>query len=368
MILSALQLRNFRKHTESAVQFSPGLNFLTGGNGAGKTTILEAVYYLCTTRNFKGVPDEELTSFGSSGFALSGIFSENSEIPVSIIYSTETGKRQYTRSGKNIHRASEVIGKFPVTLLTPEDHAITQGSPAGRRKFIDSVIAQESALYLSTLLKYNHILSSRSVLLKKLNEHYSPSTADELEVWDEQLITEGSFLVSYRLKFLKELNEFLAQVYGNIMHNEEQPLAEYTPEYGSDPAAFLRSELQRRRNEEIRRGMNLSGPHRDDIAFSINTLPLRLYGSQGQHKTFQIALRFAQFFYLKEKTGTSPIFLLDDVFGEVDRYRAGRISEYLRQVGQAFITVTDLPNINFFERTSGDSFFTISNGVITRGE
>ncbi len=368
MILDNLNLKNFRIHKSNSLQFSPHLNFIVGGNGQGKTSLLESMYFLCTTKNFKTTSDREMLRFGEEMYEIDGNFSGFGDNNVKIRYSDAEAKRNYILNNKIISRSQEVIGKFPVVLLTPEDHALTQGSPAERRKFADTVVSQSSALYLETLLDYNKTLKQRTVVLNKLRENYRSSLQDELDAWDMKLVRAGTELTRMRRNFLNEFSVFIHQAYRTIMASEEVPEVQYISVFQPDEEISeisFAKKLVSRRNEEIRRSANLTGPHRDDLLFLVNGKSLKVFGSQGQHKTFQVALRFAQFFFLKEKTGQNPVFLLDDVFGELDKRRALKISEYLKSVGQAFITITDFSNFNYLATGPEDLVLKLKNGVVT---
>jgi DNA replication and repair protein RecF len=252
-------------------------------------------------------------------------------------------------------------------LLSPEDHSVTQGSPAERRRFVDSVISQANETYLRNLIDYNKILKQRSSLLNQLRETRNKNLVEELQAWSSILVQAGSYLIKQRKKFISEFNEYVTGSYEIIMDYEEKPRVEYSffNDYKKDDIEEeFRGQLEERKEEEIARGTNLVGPQRDDFIFSIDGYNLKTYGSQGQHKTFQVVLRFAEFFYLKEITGTEPIFLLDDVFGELDAQRAIRISDYLTGVGQAFITVTDLSDFSFLKRNETDKVIKLSQGQI----
>lgn len=367
MILTSLRLNNFRIHQASEIRFSENLNFIIGGNGQGKTTILEAIYYLCTTKNFKSSADGEFIRFGSDYYEINGEFLDNIKDKVRIYFSFEENKRYYFFNDKSVSRLSEMIGKFPVVLLTPDDHSITQGYPVDRRKFVDSIISQASSVYLETLLDYNKVIKQRSAVLTRLKEKYDKQTLLELDAWTEKLIENGIELINYRKNFIDEFNSYIKESYLKIVEQTEIPEIKYECyicDPGNDTENFRRL-LAERKEEEIRRTTNLAGPHRDDYIFSLNGINLKTYGSQGQHKTFQASLRFAEFFYLKNITGKKPIFLLDDVFGELDANRAAKISRYLKQVGQAFITVTDFADFSFLSKEDKDLIIKIESGNIT---
>ncbi len=374
MILKSLVLKNCRVHKNSSIDFTDNLNFIIGGNGQGKTTILEAIYYLCTTKNFKSSSDAEFVQFGNYEFEIEGLFKDLTEDKIRIYFSLEENKKYYLQNSKHIVKSAEVIGKFPIVILTTSDHSITQGSPAERRKFVDQTISQASKAYLETLLDYNKTLRQKSTLLNQINDNYYSSLINELNAWNEKLILTGSELIHYRLKFMEEFKPFLINVYQKIMNEEEIPSIEYnylnmTNSFGhfnNIKNTFLNL-IQEKRGEELRRRTNLVGPHRDEFIFKVNGKNLRTYGSQGQHKTFQVALRFAEFFYLKEKLGRTPIFLLDDVFGELDMNRAINISNSLKEVGQAFITMTDFSNFSYLNLSDNDFTIKITKGEVSYG-
>lgn len=371
MILESIELKNFRLHKNSSINFSDKLNFIIGGNGQGKTSILESIYFLCTTKSLNQVLDSEVVSFNENEFEIKGKFQDTTNNNVRLYYSLDSNKKHYFIDGKQVHRASSVIGKFPVVSLTPSDHALTLGSPAERRKFVDSVISQASATYLKILLEYNKTLRQRSSLLSQIKEQRSSKLFDQLDAWTEALISNGSEIIKHRISFVKEFNSYVARAYKNIMNEQEFPFISYKYLNNTDKETEINkkfaAELENKKNDELRRATNLVGPHRDDLLFSVNEFELKKYGSQGQHKTFQIALRFGQFFYLKDALSKTPVFLLDDVFGELDSFRAGKISEYLNDVGQAFITMTDFTKLEKLKKTEADYILNINNGMVSYG-
>jgi DNA replication and repair protein RecF len=366
MILSELSLINVRTHKYTILNFSETLNYIVGGNGQGKTTILEAIYYLCTTKSFSS-KEIEVVRFDENEFEIRGLFKDLTADKIRLVFSIPENRKYYFQNDKLISKNSQIIGKFPVVVLTPADHSITQGSPSERRKFVDSVISQASNTYLNILLDYNKTLKHRTVVLNLLKEKRSRQLETELEAWTERLIDSGIELITYRKKFLEDFNCYVLDSYIKIVEEKELPTIEYYFLDGAD-ASEIKSSFQKtiieKREEEIRRAINLVGPHKDDFIFSLNNVNLRTFGSQGQHKTFQTALRFAEFFYLKKATDKTPIFLLDDVFGELDAYRAGKISDYLKEVGQAFITLTDFADFSFLTKAERDLVIKLNDGTI----
>lgn len=368
MVLSSLKLKNFRLHNFIELEFSGSLNYIVGNNGLGKTSVLESIYYLCTTKSFNAKSDSEVVRFGEENFEIDGKISGLTEDKVRVVYDIIDSKKYFYLNEKQINKSSEIIGKFPVVLLSPADHSITAGTPGERRKFIDSVISQASSTYLKNLLDYNRTLKHRSSLLTKIKENRYSINADELEAWTQRLIETGTELIEHRISFIKEFAGYVKESYKKIMDNEEQPGIEYyfleSSNQNEIKEQFI-SLLQDKREEESRRATNLVGPHRDDFIFYFNDKNLRTYGSQGQHKTFQTVLRFAEFFYLKDVTGKTPIFLLDDVFGELDASRANKISDYLKSVGQTFVTLTDFGNFKFLKKDNEDRLIKLGSGTFS---
>jgi DNA replication and repair protein RecF len=367
MILTSVELKNFRCHKDISLRFSANLNYIVGGNGQGKTAILEAIYYLCTTKSNNTNTDSKVLTFGENGFEISGKFSDLVNDEVRIIYSLQENKKSYLQNGKHKHRPSEVIGNYPIVLLTPADHSITFGYPGDRRKFIDSIYCQASPSYLGLLVDYNKTIRQRTSLLNSLKENRNKNFS-ELEAWTQILLETGLELINYRKNFFCEFEPFVKAAHSEILSGQEEPRMKYFylgGYEGQDIKSRFNELLESKREDELRRCACLVGPHKDDFIFEINEIDLKTFGSQGQHKTFQVALRFAEFFYLKEKTGKAPIFLLDDVFGELDTARSVRISENLRKVGQTFITLTDFTNISYLHRQITDTVIKLINGNAT---
>ncbi|KAF0151252.1 MAG: DNA replication and repair protein RecF [Ignavibacteria bacterium] len=368
MVLKQIELQNFRLHKNTTLNFSDRLNLIVGGNGQGKTTILEAIYYLCTTKNLNLSSESDVVLFGEQNFDVKGKFTDLTTNNTRIYFDLQRNKKSFFLNEKIISNTSEVIGKFPVVTLIQSDHAITLGSPADRRRFVDSVISQASHTYLDILIEYNKILRQRSSLLWRIKETGDKGLFNQLEAWTESLITAGTEIIKQRIRFINEFNDYLVQANSQIIEDKEFPKIIYSTfaEVEEDEAAEkFRQELEENREEELRRAINLVGPHRDEFIFFINDLELKRFGSQGQHKTFQIALRFAQFFFIKDKIGRTPIFLMDDIFGELDSYRANKISEHIAAIGQTFITMTDLTRTEELNLNKGHKLIKVENGTTT---
>ena len=358
MILTSLLLKNFRTHSDLNINFKAGLNYIFGDNGIGKTSILESIYYLCTTKSCITRSDHEVLKFDENRFLIEGKFSDLTKNTVRVSFSRQDSKKQIYIDDKLVSKASSVIGKFPVVTLLPSDHTITQGAPADRRKFFDSILSQANPNYLETLLEYNRTLKQRAALLAIIRDSGNARHYDELNVWTEKLIEKGTEIINYRINFIDKFRSYVNESYERIMGIEEKPDIRYLyfdNARQEDIKEWFFDLLSKRKEDEIRRASNLVGPHRDDYEFSLSSISLKSFGSQGQHKTFQVVLRFAEFFYLKDVAGKTPIFLLDDVFGELDSNRASKISEYLSDVGQAILTLTDFSNFAFLKSGNSDS-------------
>lgn len=368
MFLSSICLRNIRKHTNSRIDFTNKLNYIVGSNSVGKTSVLEAIYYLSTTKSSTTTSDSEVVKIGEDNFIIQGDFIGLTNDLVRVNYSVVENKKTYLLNNKQVNKFSDVIGKFPVVLLSPADHKITEGYPAERRKFIDSVISQASRTYLKLLIEYYRTLKQRTFLLNRIRES-NWRNINELNAWNEKLVKSGTEIIKHRIIFISEFENYVNETYRRIINEREIPSISYFYLDGNCSGNIedcFEQMINLKVEEEIRRGTNLVGPHRDDFIFEINGLNLKNYGSQGQHKTFQTVLKFAEYFYLKDKMKNEPLFLLDDVFGELDAERAKAISNCLSSVGQAIVTLTDFSNLSFLKIGENDRVIKISSsGEIT---
>jgi DNA replication and repair protein RecF len=351
MTVAWIRLEHFRNHSQTSLEFGDGINVLLGDNGEGKTNVLEAISYLSLTKSFYASGDETVIQLGQDGFNIDGgvVTAGGVEHRVRVAYSRTKGEKAYEINGAKPERLSEVIGRFPIVILSPENGAITTGGPADRRKFLDLVLSQISPAYFETLLEYRRVVRQRNrILFDARLRGTDPGGATE--PWDESLAGLAGTLVFRRHEFVEEFREYIARAYGTLVEGErEQPGIKYTsscmlPESNASAEAIrtnIRHALVRRRSEELRRGTTLVGPHRDDLALTLGEMPVQQYASQGQHKTLLVALKIAEFHFVRERRGEHPILLLDDVFSELDAHRAARILQLSEQLGQTIITTTD---------------------------
>jgi DNA replication and repair protein RecF len=343
-----LHVQKFRNHAHTDAVFGGGINAVLGENGEGKTNLLEAISYLCLTKSFFGSADGVVLQVGEKQFEVSGELETDSGLRyhVAVLYDHESGEKSFLINRAPVEKFSEVVGQFPVVVLSPESGAITMGGPAARRRFLDFVIAQASKVYLEDLLEYRRVLRQRNRVLfdSKVSRIEYP---DLIEPWDQELIDRGARITHRRSAFLKELQPIVHESYARIAGRVEEPTLEYLPsvvhsEGGAEEElrAVFRQELKRKAPEEKRLGLTLVGPHRDEVELAIDKLSARLHASQGQHKTFVIALKVAEFLYLQSKRNERPMLLLDDIFTELDRHRSERLLALTESTGQAFITTT----------------------------
>lgn len=348
MRLLTLDIRSFRSHADTSLQLGDGVTLIHGRNGTGKTNILEAIHYLCLTKSFLSSSDSDCLRFDAAHFELEADLQSDAAQPaqaVRVYYSEAEGKNVFINRAP-LESFSQIVGEFPCIALSPADIALTQGSPQDRRKFLDATVSQTNKAYLADLVTYRRVLTQRNKLLSELR--FRKNSASQLDAWTESLINLSASIIEKRLSFTAEFASYIQKAYSLFSSFEEVPSLRYDselvlPEQISRESltAALTQKFRLLSDEEIRRGITLSGPHRDDLEFKINGVSLRKYASQGQHKTFIICLRLAQHFYITALLGERPVFLLDDVFSELDRDRVDNLIELLRPLGQSVITTTE---------------------------
>ena len=342
-------MKNFRNHRESSFSCSEKGNIFVGNNGAGKTNILEAVSYLCLTKSFFAANDGAAVLIGEPGFFVSGEFESDygTEFHAAMEFSNTEVKKKYNLNKQPIDQSSSVIGKFPLVVLAPEQNRITLGTPQDRRRFADLAISQTSRVYLEDLMEYRRIIRQRNRLLTGGRE-YGSAIRSSLAPWNESLIKTGSDLIEKRMDFCKEFSFSIRRAFEDLAGPAEIPEIKYRPSFDEDEGTtsaerkeLFAEKLERKFVDECRTGFSLVGPHRDEYVFSINGLDLRTYASQGQHKTFLIALKLAEFQFLQERCRETPLFLMDDVLSELDPSRSKKLLSLTEKTGQIFLTSTE---------------------------
>lgn len=349
MKFTEVRLQTFRNHEATRIECAPDQNIFLGNNGEGKTNILEAISYLCLTKSFYASSDATAVQIGQPGFRVWGKAVSDIEVPyeVEVSYRRESKEKEIAVNKGAIEDRSSVIGMFPVVVLSPENAKVTSGTPTDRRRFIDVVISQSNKSYLLDLIEYRKILRQRNRILLEAKGGQRASQ-DVLEPWDEGLVKKGAQISQCRARFVNEFAPYLLEAFLQIAGTGEEPSLRYDSSVGisssmvqEEMERLCRTALDRQRPEELKLGTTLVGPHKDEIVFEINGLALKAYASQGQHKTFLVALKIAEFFYLRERCQETPVLLLDDVFSELDTPRSEKLLSMTTNLGQTFITATD---------------------------
>jgi len=374
MKLGLIRLRHFRNHTDTTIRFASGANMLLGRNGEGKTNIVEAVSYLSLTKSFYAANDSTVCQLGAESFNIEGVILSDAGIEhhMRVAYDRQQGEKVCTINHARPESLSSVVGRFPIVILSPENSAITFGPPADRRRFMDMVLSQLSRLYLEDILEYRRALRQRNRILGEMRATGSRQVS-ELEPWTLSIVKYGSRIIRRRLAFVQDFRNPLLDSYRKITGANEVPGVSLMTVDGIDSAAELEkieSGMSERigevRNEEFRRGLSLVGPHRDDLALTLNGNNLQRYASQGQHKTMLIALKMAEFALMREQRNEVPIFILDDVFSELDEQRSRNLLEVIRECGQTVITTTEESRFhNAMGWNSENRKFMVYDGVCT---
>ena len=376
MHITRLSIQHFRNHREATADFAPHINIITGPNGVGKTSLIDAIHYLCMTRSFVSGSDRYVVTSGESYFMLQGHFRGEirSEFKVGCSYSRGEGKQIFVNDSP-LDRLSDLIGMVPVVVLSPEDRKLTYEGPSERRSFVDSFISQISSSYLSDLISYNRIRKQRNRLLQEYRGPL-PHLRELLDPWNHQLLDTGSRIIAARTEVLERFREYLGTQFEALAGLNLKPDLRYEtlcdPDTQVDVVREAYSEkLEQMLEKEVEREQTMVGPHRDEVVFLLGDMELRNFGSQGQHRLFAIALKFAQLFYYSDELEDLPIILLDDVFGNLDPMKTEIVLETLQKhQGQTFITsASEAP----FEGMSwsgehGNAWFRLSDGQVERSQ
>lgn len=343
MYLSQLKLSNFKSYAAQAFDFSPRLNCLTGLNGVGKTNVLDAVHFICLCKSHGGLNDRHLIRHGESFFRLEGRF-ELPEKPVKIVAKYQAGQRkEIERNGTTYERLVDYIGQFPVVMIAPDDVALVQEGSEDRRKFLDATLSQISPDYLQNLLIYNALLKQRNALLKLFAEQrrFDPILLESL---DRQMPAPAQAIFEQRKNFVATFQPLFLEYYAAISNSRETVAVQYVSDLEKSDFA---ENLQQAQEKDRYLQRTTVGPHRDDLALFMDGLAVKKFASQGQLKSFLLALRLAQYEVLRQEKQCTPILLLDDIFDKLDTQRVSQLVALLirRDFGQIFITDTQRDRI-----------------------
>jgi len=338
MFISHLDLQQFRNHSESHFKFSNSINCITGPNGSGKTNILDAIYYLCLGKSHFQSTDSLSIQTGHTFFTLKGIFNKGDEVN-EIFCGVKKGSKKVLKRNQVIYeKLSEHLGLLPVVITTPNDSELITGASEERRKYINASLIQVSTEYLQKLQLYNHLLEQRNAQLRNFDNNRTENLS-VLTIWDKQMQPLAQYIYEQRKNLCIELMGYFDIYYKMLAPEEEQVELKYQSQL--EETNYLDG-VKQALKKDLALEYSCFGIHRDDLLLFMDDKAVKKFSSQGQQKSFLLALRFAQFKYLKEKTGITPILLLDDIFDKLDDKRSSNLVSILQTTdfGQVIITHT----------------------------
>tara|TARA_Y100000022_G_scaffold92143_1_gene79579 strand:+ start:1226 stop:2305 length:1080 start_codon:yes stop_codon:yes gene_type:complete len=354
MHLKTLNLINYKNFKNQTFEFNSKVNCFVGSNGVGKTNILDAIYHLSFGKSYFNPIASQNIKHGEDFFVVDGRYSKDLKEEKIIVSLKKGGKKVIKRNSKSYNRFSDHIGLLPLVIISPIDRdLITEGSDL-RRKFIDGVISQNDKIYLDQIIRYNKILFQRNSLLKQF---YLSRTFDHdtIEIYDEQLSKIGNLIFNKRKEFLELFTPIFFEKYSIISNNKEKVNLNYKSQLKNHRLQdLLISNIEKDKVLQY----TSAGIHKDDIEFLIGNYPIKKFGSQGQQKSFLIALKLAQYEVLKAKSGNSPILLLDDIFDKLDSKRVKQIIKMVNDsnFGQLFISDTDAKRTENVVKSAHDNY------------
>jgi len=336
LFLEKLHLTYFKNYQEARFQFSEAVNCVVGENGSGKTNLLDAIYVLALSKSALQTQDALMIQHQADFMMVDGVFQKDQK-PVQITCSLQRGQRKVLLSDKKPYeRLSEHIGRFPVVLIAPNDTDLVREGSEQRRRFIDGVLSQLDRLYLQDLLQYNRILAQRNGLLKQFSER-NYTDHDLLDSYDGPLLATGNRIFERRKSFINDFLPLVQRHYDFLGEGREKVEIRFESEVSSGTFA---ADFRQQRARDLHAYRTTMGVHKDDFGFEMDGLAIRKFGSQGQQKSFVMALKLAQFDLIYAEKGLKPILLLDDIFDKLDDRRIKKLIELMdnNTFGQVFLT------------------------------
>jgi DNA replication and repair protein RecF len=371
LFIKELVLTNFRNYEKEKLQFAPGICILQGANGQGKSNLLEAIYCLCFARSFKNYKDSDLVKWDSPFYFIQGtVVLQKHPYKMEVGFETEKKRKVVKVNGKADKKFS-LEGSFPVVFFVPEDLEMIRRGPEERRRFLDREISQISALYRDYLNRYNRIIAQKNKILKENVQR--KELKEMLHVWNRQIVHFGSRIIKIRNEMISAWSMLASRNYAHLFQ-ESQLLSltyenclgikETTTDLEEIECSF-QTEIKNKEEEEMRRGFSLLGPHRDDLLFLLDGREARRFASHGQQRSAIISLKAAQIQYFNHKN-EKPLFILDDLFSELDEFRMEQCFSLFEGAEQVFITITRKDNYlePFLEKFLDFSFFHVSEGKV----
>jgi DNA replication and repair protein RecF len=345
MYLKNLRLTNFKNYQEAHLDFTDKINCFVGANGAGKTNLLDAVHYLSFCKSYFNPIDSQNINHEKDFFAIHGIYLKNGDETTGKVSCVQkrNQRKQFMQNGKEYDRLADHIGLYPLVMISPYDRDLINDGSEARRRYIDSVISQFDKIYLDDLINYNKALYQRNSQLKEFAErrYFDRSL---LEIWDEQLIKYGTEIHLKRTSFIREFLPVFNQYFSIISGDRETVSITYDSQLHQQPFKEL---LSTSLDKDRALRYSSAGIHKDDLIFEIGSYPVKRFGSQGQQKSFVIAIKLAQFEYTRNVKGFKPILLFDDIFDKLDENRVTQLVQLVSQdsFGQVFISDTQYERV-----------------------
>lgn len=352
MILSEISITNFKNIAEARMDFSPNINAFLGRNGMGKTNLLDAIYYMSFGKSHTRAKDAEVMRSGEQFSTIRAMYLRRGQIEELTLGLSTMSSKSFKRQGKRYGRLSEHIGAFPVVMVSPRDTDLILGSPEDRRRFMDIIISQTNSLYLDRLIRYTELCKQRNKLIKD-----GISDKDLYASIELQMDAAAEYITSCRADFVERFREIFQELYGDISRTEEKPDISYQSKMRNNMMS-LSQLLEQARTRDFAIGYTTVGPHRDDLALTINGMPAVSTASQGQQKTFAISMRLAQYEFMQKAVDMKPLLLLDDIFDKLDSNRVSHIIDIVSRdmFGQIFITDTNREHLDSIMAPRGVDF------------
>ena len=368
MWLEKIGLFNFKNYEEVAIDFSPHINCFVGENGSGKTNLLDAIYYLAFTKSAFSSTEGQNMRHGTSFFLVKGTFSKQTA-QYDVQFSVQQGQKKDARNSRVPYdKLSEHIGLFPAVLISPDDTDLIRERSENRRRFFDSIISQINHAYLDDLIRYNHVLRQRNSLLKQFAERRTYE-GDLLDSYSDQLLALGHRIHEARRAFIVQFTPLFEKHYHYLSNDKERVSIQYESHFTRET---FRETFYQAYQRDLALQRTTQGTHRDDFMFEIADYPVKKYGSQGQQKSFVIALKLAQFEIIYQKNGIKPLLLLDDIFDKLDDHRIARLTSLVvaQTFGQLFVTdARPERTYQLFQDVAVEKkFFTIRQGTVVGEE
>ncbi len=364
MYLKEISLNNFKNYIQSKTNFSKKINCLVGDNGVGKTNLLTAIYYLSFCKSYFNSIDSQNILHEADFFSIHGKYKKDNNTDIISCIQKRNHKKNFELNGNKYTRLSEHIGLFPLVMISPADNNLIYSWSEDRRKYIDRVISQFDKFYLEDVINYNKALVQRNTLLKHFAEkHFFDKLS--IEIWDKQMIMLGNKIYAKRKDFLKKFSPVFQKYYKFIAQDKELVSIEYQSQLtNGNFEELLANSLEKDRILQY----STTGIHKDDLVFKMQDFSIKKFGSQGQQKSFIIALKLAQFDYTKNIKGFNPILLFDDIFDKLDDNRLTQLIKLVsnNNFGQIFITDVDKQRIKriFSNIKTECKMFEIKHGEI----